>query len=99
MVTRKKQVILRNLFSENSPTESEIVEATVAFVNGATIVIDDVPESLKYLELVEAPATPTQMRVAKDSLKTWKRLLQSLRGNKSSESELEIDEASANERE
>lgn len=75
MVTAKKTVILRNLFSENSPTEREIVEATIAFVNGATIVVDDVPDSLKHLQLVPAPMTPTQRRIAEDSLRGWRKLV------------------------
>jgi hypothetical protein len=74
MVTRQKRVVLRNLLSAG-PTDREIVEATVAFVNGATIVIDDVPDSLKHLRLEAAPMLPAERQVAEDSLRVLQGLI------------------------
>src|ERR1700735_2202068 len=74
MVTKRKTVTLRHLFSQNA-TEQQIVGATLDFVNGATIVIDEVPDSLKYLEFEPFPMTPMRRQVAESSLETWRKMI------------------------
>jgi hypothetical protein len=72
MVTAKRKFTLRVNFTGGSPTDRDIVDATIAFVNGAKVVIVD---TLGPDDWTRGPLTPNERKLAEESLTTWKKLV------------------------